>query len=443
MHESIHVVGVAGSGMCAVAEASMACGFPVSGSDRYADQATPVPVMDKLKRAGCMLYPQDGSGISEKTSAVIVSTAIEAGNPDIVRAKGLSIPVYHRTEWLARLIGSRPLLGIAGTSGKSTVTAMVGWILAQQGLNPYVVNGAAVSAWESANASGQVRVGSEDLWVLELDESDRSLFRFFPQHAVITNRSADHFPMEETEELFAAFRKQVSGHCLSGPWMVTDYEADLTGCHFTAKGVQYRLQVPGMHNAENALAATALCACIAILPEACAGALETFPGVRRRLERCVPSGDVFVFDDFGHNPAKIAAAIDSLQPFASSLTVVWRPHGYGPLRNMMEDLVTVFRRLSGVGTTGRRHRLLLLPVYDVGGTAQRDVQSGDLAARLKPFGVQTYCLATYAEILGFCDRDMLEAGDAVIVMGARDPGLSDLARLIAQLHQKRINTGNS
>ena len=431
----IHVIGVGGCGMCAVAEATLACGYTVTGSDRLLDAATTTPVLQALASAGCRLYQQDGSAISELTTAVVASTAIEEDNPDIQAAREHGVPVLHRTEWLARLIGDRPLLGIAGTSGKSTVTAMVGWILEKAQLNPFVVNGASMPQWESAQHTGHVRIGSQDLWVLELDESDRSLLRFAPRHAVITNQSADHFSLSDTDALFAAFRARVTGDCLAGPWAPEAYRSDISGSSFVHRDISYRLQTLGLHNAENALAATALCASLGIAPEACAAALASFPGIRRRLERYEPAGQIYVFDDYAHNPAKIAAAFDAVLPLANNVTVIWRPHGYGPLRNMLDDFVQVFARLGKNAAPRRRHRLLLLPVYDMGGSAVRDIQSGDLAKRLQPHEVSVYCLATYDEVCAYCAPACMPAGDAVLVMGARDPNLPGLAQSIAAQQQ--------
>ena len=430
---NIHVVGIAGSGMCAVAEASSACSYNVSGSDRYADSHTPLAVLATLKAGGCRIVPQDGSAVQPDTHAVITSSAIEADNPDLEAAREHGVPVYHRSEWLAKLIGSKPLLGIAGTSGKSTVTAMVGWILAQHGMNPFVVNGAAVSAWEREDRTGHVLVGSGDLWVVELDESDKSCLHFSPLHAVITNQSTDHFPVSETELLFRAFESKVQVSCLVGPWEHQKYRAALDGAQFVAQDTFFELPLLGKHNADNAVASARLCEKVGISFQNSAAALRLFPGVRRRLERILPSADRYVFDDFGHNPAKIAAAIQTVRSVADAVTVVWRPHGYGPLRNMMTELVSAFKSLAtSPKSHNRHHRLLLLPVYDVGGTAQRDVQSGDLAALLKPCGVETQCLAVYDEVVSFCDAAAVLPGDAVLVMGARDPGLPRLARDIAK-----------
>ncbi len=431
--QHVHIVGAAGNGMCAVAEVSLACGHHVTGSDRLHDRNNRNPVLQTLAHAGCILTAQDGSALSADTQAMVVSTAIEADNPDMLAAKKLGVPTYHRAEWLAKLIGRQPVLGVAGTSGKSTVTAMTGWILAAAGKQPFLVNGASVSAWESRHHTGHVCVGTRDLWVVELDESDRSLLRFSPQHAVITNESVDHFSVSETRALFSAFERQVSGRCLRGPWITEDYACTLDGCHFVHDGTSYALRVIGQHNAQNAIAASALCACVGVSPQESARALRTFPGVRRRLEKVSASGNLHVFDDYSHNPEKIAAALDAIMPLTNHLTVVWRPHGYGPLRKMMGEFASVFARLAN--TSGGQHRLLLLPVYDVGGTAVRDVQSGDLAVKVRDAGVETHCFVTYDDVVSDCADRHVQDRDAVIVMGARDPGLSGLARDIAKLHE--------
>ena len=436
--DQIHVIGVGGCGMCAVAEATLACGHNVTGSDRLLDADATTPILQALANAGCTLVQQDGSAISEKTTAVVASTAIEEDNSDILAARQHGVPVLHRTEWLARMIGDKPLLGIAGTCGKSTVTAMVGWILEQEQRNPFVVNGASMPRWESAQHTGHVRVGSENLWVLELDESDRSLLRFAPRHAVITNQSADHFSLSDTDALFSAFRARVTGDCLVGPWIPEAFQSDISGSSFVYRDISYRLLTLGLHNAENAIAATALCACMGISLEASAAALASFPGIRRRLERYQPSGQIYVFDDYAHNPAKIAAAFDTVLPLANNATVIWRPHGYGPLRNMLEDFIKVFARLGKNAAPHSRHRLLLLPVYDRGGSAVRDIQSGDLAKRLQPHGVTVYCLATYDEVRAYCVPAHMQPGDAVLVMGARDPNLPNLAQSIAAQQQSCI-----
>jgi len=423
----VHVTGVAGVGMSAVAQAALGVGLSVSGSDRYHDGGEALPVLGQLAHAGVALFPQDGSGVRAGAEAVIVSTAIEAGNPDVLAAASAGVPVLHRSELLARLAEGRTCLAVAGTCGKSTVTGMAGWILEQAGLDPTVVNGAPVANWQSGTCIGNVRIGG-DLWLIEADESDRSLLNYAPRHAVITNMSADHFDAAETRRVFEAFRSRVSGCCmgaLEGAAYLDGVapEVGAGGSRFDFRGETFRLALPGAHNVENALHAVMLCELAGVSIAQSAAALATFRGIHRRLEVVGRVDGVTVIDDYAHNPAKIAAALAAVLPFAGRVAVVWRPHGYGPLRSMLDGLAAAFAPLRG-----GRHRLLLLPVYDAGGTADRSIGSDVLAARLTADGVAAACVADYDAVRQELHASALKAGDAVLVMGARDPGLPLLAR---------------
>ncbi len=423
----VHVTGVAGVGMSAVAQAALGAGLAVSGSDRYYDSGEDLSILGQLARAGVMLFPQDGSGVRAGADAVVVSTAIEADNPDVQAAEAAGVPVVHRSVLLAMLAEGHICLAVAGTCGKSTVTGMAGWILEQAGLNPTVVNGAQVANWQSETAVGNVRNGG-DLWLIEADESDRSLLNYKPRHAVITNMSADHFDAAETRRVFEAFRARVSGHCIGAldgaPYLAGVVpEMDAEGSRFDFRGVPFRLRLPGAHNVENALHAVMLGELAGVSVAQSSAALATFRGIHRRLEVAVRVDGVTVIDDYAHNPAKIAAALAAVQPFAGRLVAVWRPHGYGPLRHMLDGLAEAFAVLRG-----GRHRVLLLPVYDAGGTADRSIGSDALAARLSAVGVDVACVADYAAVRRALREPALTAGDAVLVMGARDPGLPLLAR---------------
>jgi UDP-N-acetylmuramate--alanine ligase len=413
--------------MSAVAQAALGAGLSVSGSDRYYDGGEPLPVLGQLAHAGVSLYPQDGSGVRAGADAVVVSTAIEAGNPDVLAAGAASVPVVHRSVLLASLAEGRTCLAVAGTCGKSTVTGMAGWILQQAGLDPTVVNGAPVTNWQSETAVGNVRLGG-DLLLIEADESDRSLLNYAPRHAVITNMSADHFDMTETRRVFEAFRARVSGHCigaLDGAAYLAEVvpQVEAGGSRFMFRGVPFRLAVPGAHNVENALHSVMLCELAGVTVAQCAAALATFRGIHRRLEVAARVDGVTVIDDYAHNPAKITAALAAVQPFAGRLVAVWRPHGYGPLRAMLDGLADAFAVLRG-----GRHRVLLLPVYDAGGTADRSIGADVLAARLAGHGVDVACVPDYAAVRQVIRESALTAGDVVLVLGARDPGLPSLAR---------------
>ncbi len=414
--------------MSSVAQAVCFEGGRVSGSDRQHDQDGGALILDQLDLAGIRLFPQDGSGVRAGADVVVVSTAIEADNPDLVAAQACGLPILHRSEVLAQLVSDRTCVAVAGTSGKSTVTGMVGWILEQVGRDPSVVNGAPVANWRSETCVGNTRRGGS-LWVIEADESDRSLLNYEPQVAVITNMSADHFDMEETVALFRRFEERVQGACI-GALDTEDYLSGVAptvgagSSRFVCEDVTFDLPLPGRHNVEDALHAAMLCRCLGVSLEQSAKALMTFKGIHRRLEVVGEAGGVTVLDDYGHNPAKIAAAWESVVPFARRGIVIWRPHGFGPLRSMMDDLVETFQRLCGT-----QDRLLLLPVYDAGGTADRSVGVEALADRLLARGVAVSCVASHDEAVSVAASEA-EAGDAVVVMGARDPKLPELARRI-------------
>ena len=430
-YSQYHFVGVAGVGMSAVAQAVCFAGGRVSGSDRQADHGGESPILAQLAQAGISLFSQDGSGVRSGAEAVVVSTAIEADNPDLLAAQELGLPVLHRSEILAQLVSDHTCVAVTGTSGKSTVTGMVGWILEQAGRDPSVVNGAPVTNWRSAVCVGNTRRGSGDLWVIEADESDRSLLNYQPDYAVITNISADHFGLDDTVALFGKFRSQVKQRTI-GALDSDDYlagiepEVTASSGRFVCEGVEFNLSLPGRHNVEDALHAAKLCECVRVPLAQSAEALRTFKGIHRRLEVVGEVNGVTVIDDYGHNPAKISAAWEAVVPFARRGIVIWRPHGYGPLRTMLDDLTDTFSRLCGPDD-----RLLLLPVYDAGGTADRSIDSGALAERLKEMGVPVSCMASHDEAVAIAKVEA-RPGDVIIVMGARDPELPTLAKRILE-----------
>jgi UDP-N-acetylmuramate--alanine ligase len=276
-----HFVGVAGVGMSSVAQAVCHQGCTVTGSDRYRDKGNCQPVIQQLEKAGIKLYQQDGSGVIAGADALVVSTAIEADNPDVVEAKAQGLPVRHRSEVLAQLVDGHTCVAIAGTSGKSTVTGMVGWVLEQTGFDPTVVNGAPVINWSDDNSIGNMRRGNSSLWVIEADESDRSLLNYNPSCAVITNISADHFDLDETRLLFKQFAEKVNGPVL-GALSDADYvegvEPVITShsSAFDFDGVRFELALPGRHNVENALHAASLCEHMGVALADSAEALRSF-----------------------------------------------------------------------------------------------------------------------------------------------------------------------
>jgi UDP-N-acetylmuramate--alanine ligase len=422
-----HLVGIAGVGMSALAQALINAGHAVTGSDRFLDQGREnLGVLETLRRAGAKLFPQDGSGVTAQTTAVVVSTAIEADNPDLAAAQKLGVPVRHRAELLAEPVAGQQLIAIAGTAGKTTTTALVGHLLAELGADPSVVNGGVVLGWQKPDALGSARKGRSDFWVLETDESDRSFLRFAPDWAIITNISKDHFELDEVVALFRRFAAQVKTGIICGPGVAELLRGHTAAAlHPPSTIHHFPSSLPGRHNAENVALAAALCEQLGYAPEKIRAALATFQGVQRRLEKVGERGGVTIYDDYAHNPAKIAAACAAVQPERGRLFAIWRPHGFGPLKLMLNELTEAL-----AGVLRPQDRVLLLPVFYAGGTTNSALNSDALVAALAARGVAVQLAPDYATLEARL-RIELKAGDVVLVMGARDPDLPLFAHRLA------------
>ena len=399
-----HLIGIGGVGMSALAQALVSLGHSVSGADRMNGTVSSAHLPQSLERLAAMgikVFPDNGSGVDSSVDRVIVSTAIEDDNPGLAKAKGLGIPIVHRAAALADALSPFKLVAVAGTCGKSTVTAMLAHTLAACGLDPFAVNGAAVVGW-----SGSVRVGKGSYAVAEVDESDKSLTAFKPYAAVITNASADHYSKEEMDAVFDAFIKDVPGPVIDGRKGRFDADSSL----------------PGAHNRQNAGLALAMAVALGADETKARAALAAFPGVERRMQLVGTCDGAEIYDDYAHNPEKLHAMITTLQAkHEKGVAVLWRPHGYGPLRKMMDALAEMF-----TATLRTQDRLLLLPVYDAGGTADRSINSDALADKVK----SSVFLETPEEALRFL-RAQASAFGAIVTAGARDPGLPVLARHLA------------
>ena len=297
-------------------------------------------------------------------------------------------------------------MAVVGTCGKSTVTAMLGHVLAKCGLDPFCVNGANVPGWE-----GAVRFGRGEYAVAEVDESDRSLVAFSPYAAIVTNASADHYSKEEMDQVFDDFVRNCPGPVVDGR-KCDPGEAETT--------------MPGRHNRQNAALALRMALALGCDEAKARAALLTFRGVERRLQRV--GGNVF--DDYAHNPEKLRAMWTTLaEEYPGGICAVWRPHGYAPLRKMLDALVEMF-----TSTIRPQDRLLVLPVYDAGGTADRSINSDALVARL---GDKAVAVSDFEEAYSWC-RAHRGYFAAFAVCGARDPGLAPFARRLASLKVEKL-----
>jgi len=447
-------VGIGGSGMMPLAMILAGQGATVAGSDRSLDSGRLPAKFDSLKALGIALFPQDGSGITSADQIVVASAAIEATVADIVAADAVGAARMSRAELLASLFNDSALsIGVAGTSGKSTVTGMIAWILHACGRDPTVMNGAVMKNFASAHAPfASALVGQGEVFVSEVDESDGSIALYRPDVAVLNNVSLDHKSLEELRQLFGDFISH-------GGWAIVNQDDEEAAAVLAARDPELaltfsvggtpaptnlvatnlveeafaiafdvidatmpvgrvRLKVPGRHNVYNALAALSGAVGAGVALGDAMRAIEGFAGLKRRFELVGTGNGVAVIDDFGHNPEKIAATLDTLHAFPGRLLILFQPHGYGPLKVMRRELVAMFQARLGAAD------LLVLPdpVYQ-GGTVSREVTSADIIADI---GRNALHIADRADAAA---RLVSEArtGDRIVVMGARDDTLSLLA----------------
>ncbi|HEY6662675.1 MAG TPA: Mur ligase family protein, partial [Sphingomicrobium sp.] len=450
--------GIGGSGMLPLASIVRAGGAKVAGSDRSLDAGRTPHKFDYLRSLGIQLFPQDGSGLAEGMT-LVTSAAVEATVPDVVRAKELGLAHLTRPEFLAKLLNSaQRSVAVGGTSGKSTVTGMIGWILHACHRQPTVMNGAVMKNFVTPSAPfASALVGDPELFVSEVDESDGSIALYKPEIAVLTNISLDHKEMDELRSLFAAFllRARTAVLNLDDPETraIADivpeancvgYGFDSPGAAFMGKGLQLepngltfaleadgerrevRLAVPGRHNASNALAAIAAARALGVRIEDAIAALGRFEGLKRRLETVGGAAGVTVIDDFAHNPDKIDATLATLRAQPGRLLILFQPHGYGPIAKMGEPLADSLAR----GLAPGDKVFLPDPAY-FGGTTERVRGSDWLAEAIRERGADAVHIPERAKI-GEALLAEATSGDRIVIMGARDDTLSEFARELVE-----------
>jgi len=440
-----HYAGLAGSGMSGLAQFQVMTGGHASGSDRAFDRGERASLKAQLESLGITVMPQDGSGLGPDCAALVVSTAVEEQVPDFAVAKAKDIPIIHRSELLAYFVASNRSVAVTGTSGKSTVTAMVFDILRGAGRDPSVITGGDLPDLVAQGLPGNALAGRSDLLVVEADESDGSLVRYAPSVGVILNLQRDHKEMAEVAAMFATLRARVREALVVGDNENLDAfaggalrfgfsaRADVRGqdvelrpasSRFRVEDVAFELPVAGVHNVANALAAIAACRTLDVTLADMAAPLACFRGIGRRFQTVGKARGVEVVDDFAHNAEKIAAAIKTAHLRAARVLAIYQPHGYGPTRFLRRDFVATFSR-----ELEPEDRLWMLEVFYAGGTATRDFSSADIVAEIASLGTNAEFAPTRERLVARIAKEA-RPGDLVLVMGARDPSLTELARAI-------------
>lgn len=431
--------------MSALAQVKAMEGRSVSGSDRDFDRGRNLGVKASLEALGIKLFPQDGSGVNDETAELALSTAIEDTNPEVVRAKERGLKIWHRSELLSDEVNGADTIAVAGTSGKSTVAAMLFCVLEAAGLDPSIITGGALGQLRERGLIGNAFRGKGRILVVEADESDGTIVRYMPKTGLLLNISKDHKEISELNAIFTEF----AGHCgrllvnaddkpasallpaaetfgfNSGNWKVTEVNTGPFSSDFRINGVPFTLPTPGLYNIENALAACAAASVYGASLEACAAGLKAFRGVERRFVLVGEKNGVTVIDDYAHNPAKITALLTALhQAKGRRVLAVYQPHGFTPTRHLKNELIESFA--AGLNPAD----MLIMPqIYYAGGTVSKNISSNDIVSAVAEKGHSAVYYENRAEIPAVISK-LARPGDIVAVMGARDATLADFAAQI-------------
>jgi UDP-N-acetylmuramate-alanine ligase len=445
-----HFSGVAGAGMSPLAQLMRVRGFAVQGSDRALDAGKSGEVGAHLRDLGIELVRQDGSAVTPAVDRFVYSSAVEPDTPEMRAARALGIECVPRPALLAEVVNAgRPGVAIAGTSGKSTITGMVAWLLRESSVQATVLGGAALA--ESGSGGCFAAGPAEAPVVVEACESDGTLVGYRPQIGLVHNISRDHAELDSLRAQFGSFasncrRVLVNARCPEASALGKRFDAMSYGATsdadarlevlsvgpsracgiLTFEGEALTLDVPqpGLHNLENAAAAAAIGLVLGLEPAAIAASLARFPGVARRFQVVgTTAAGIRVVDDYAHNGEKLRAALTTAQAGAPRVVAVFQPHGFGPARflrpELRELLPAVLRRSD---------RFCYAEIFYAGGTVAKDVSSKMLAADLPPALACGYA-ADHEAARRWVVAEA-RPGDTVLVMGARDPDLPRLARSI-------------
>lgn len=449
----LHFVGIGGTGMCGIAEVLLNLGYTVSGSDLAENAAT-----RRLKSLGAVIYRGHDAKNIEGADAIVISSAVHADNPEVVAAKVAHIPVVPRAVMLAELMRLRRGIAIAGAHGKTTTTSLTTALLAAGGLDPtYVIGG-------RLNSSGtNARLGAGEYIVAEADESDASFLNLTPVLAAVTNIDQDHMDtyghdFERLKQAFVDFLTRLPFYGVAVlcsddenvrsiiprvPRRVVEYglndkaevraidvRTDGTRMRFTILRPEHQplpvvLNLPGLHNVRNALAAVAIATLVGVTDEAIVKGLAEFTGVGRRFAQYgdLPVtgaegktiGSFKLVDDYGHHPHEMAATIAAVRGAwpDKRLVVVFQPHRYTRTRDCFEDFVKVLSQADVV---------VLADVYPAGETPIAGADGRALARAVRLVGKGDLIFCDSVDEVPQAVMQVVRDGDVVVTMGAGSIG---------------------
>ncbi|MHA1541082.1 MAG: Mur ligase family protein [Alphaproteobacteria bacterium] len=438
--------GIAGHGMNGLAFYLKAKGHEISGSDRSFDLGQNAEILSQLKTAGIKIFPQDGSGV-EKDNVLVYTRSVEHDTADRMQAKKLGIKEILRTHLLGEILSKTENICIAGTSGKTTTTSLVGYVLTNLKADPTIFCGS-----EMRNFNSHIRIGKSNLVVIETDESGKSddiIFTVPPKIALAHNISLDHHPIAEIIPHFQEFinkssvsllnmdcpyisklnRKKCKKIITYGVENSADIQAknikyNFDSVEFCVDKIKFQIPIPGKHNVSNALGMIAICKALGFELSKISKAIKGYKNPAIRFDILGQKNGIWVVNDFAHNGDKISALLNAVKPFAKRIIGVFQPHGVAPVRMMIDDYIKAFSE-----NTREQDRNFIAEIYMRESVENADYSSKDIIEGCKKNGIKIDFLQKPEESIDIFPK-IAKEGDVILVFGARNPDLPLIAKKI-------------
>ena len=441
-------IGIAGDGMSAIAQYLSGIGKKVSGSDRQFSSVKKTYRQKQLEKENIDCFPQDTSGLTDNIELVVVSTAIEPTVEEYQIALQKNIPIAERSDILMAISQTKKTIAVSGTSGKSTVSAMIYHIMNFAGIKPSLITGAGLIDIQIHGKIGNAVAEQGDYLIIEADESDGSVIKYKPDIGIILNIEKDHKELSELIQLFGTFaensenlivnndsenckrlsvrKKNNFGFSRSSGFRISNFKQVGFEIIFTINGIDFKMQQIGKHNAENAAAAVAVCSLAGIPAETSADALKSYKGIFRRHQIIEDKNGITLIDDYAHNPAKLAASIKACQFHARRLIIWFQPHGYKPTMFLRNEFI---KEISGA--LRENDEIWMSEIYYAGGTVNRNITSDELIQAIRANGKKAFFIKD-REFFPYKIKDELKYGDIILLTGARDPSLKNFAEFVKE-----------
>ena len=434
----IFFVGIGGSGMSGIAEVLINLNYEVSGSDISDSE-----IIDRLRSMGAEIHIGHAASNIDRADMIVISSAIDHGNPELIAAKLKGIPVLARAEMLSSLMNMKRGIAIAGTHGKTTTTSLVASIFTEASLDPTFINGGIINSFAS-----NAKLGKGDYLVAEADESDQSFLMLQPSVSIITNIEEDHLinygnDFENLRQAFLSFIKKLPFDglliaCGDDPevqkllpqcsrpivtygfdeindYVISNYEPTEFRSQFlltyASQSIHIDLNMLGRHNALNASAACVLAIEEGIDTSIIQVALKNFMGISRRMQVVgnmnIKNSNLILIDDYGHHPSEIKNTIESIREShpKKKLTMVFQPHRYSRTKDLFEEFIEVLQLVD---------QLILLDVYPAGEDSIKNYESKDLLKKLKDTTLNV-CLSEESKV-NIAIEESLENHEGIILM---------------------------